>query len=65
VVDTPGDALLAEFASAVEAVRCAVEIQRDLQQRNALLPERRHMQMRIRRSLGDVIEQDRGPVRQR
>jgi adenylate cyclase len=39
VVDSPGDNLLAEFASVVDAVRCAVEIQQVLQAKNALLPE--------------------------
>jgi adenylate cyclase len=46
VVDSPGDALLAEFSSPVEALRAAVEIQRDLGQRNSLLPETRKMQVR-------------------
>ena len=39
VVDSPGDNLLAEFASVVDAVRCAVEIQEELRDRNAELPE--------------------------
>src|ERR1043166_4068290 len=47
VVDAPGDNLLAEFASAVEAVQAAVEIQRELQSRNAELPQPRRMQYRI------------------
>ena len=58
VVDSPGDALLADFPSAVEAVRCAVEMQRELAQRNAMLPEHRRMVVRIGINLGDVIEQD-------
>jgi adenylate cyclase len=60
VIDAPGDALLAEFASAVEAVQCAVEIQRDLAGRNAQLPESRRMLVRIGVNLGDVIEQGGG-----
>src|SRR5207247_2179463 len=44
VVDSPGDNLLAEFASVVDAVRCAVEIQRELQVRNAALPDQRKME---------------------
>jgi len=40
VVDSPGDNVLAEFASTVEAVKCAVKIQDDLKVRNADLPER-------------------------
>jgi adenylate cyclase len=55
VVDAPGDNLLAEFASVVDAVRCAVEIQRELGARNAALPASRQMQFRIGINLGDVI----------
>jgi len=58
VVDSPGDALLAEFPSALEAVKCAIEIQRDLAGRNASLPEHRKMRFRIGINLGDVTEQD-------
>ena len=56
VVDSPGDNLLAEFASVVDAVECAVEIQRALKVRNAELPENRRMEFRIGVNLGDVIE---------
>src|SRR5215813_5954866 len=55
VVDSPGDNLLAEFASVVDAVRCAVEIQRELQTNNAELPEHRQMHYRIGINLGDVV----------
>ena len=55
VVDAPGDNLLAEFASVVDAVRCAVEIQHALKEKNAELPEHRQMQFRIGINLGDVI----------
>src|SRR5882672_10451336 len=55
VVDSPGDNLLAEFASVVDAVRCAVEIQQALKTNNAELPEHRQMQFRIGINLGDVI----------
>ena len=58
VVDSPGDALLAEFPSAVEAVDCAHEIQRELAKRNAQLAEHRRMQFRIGINLGDVIEEN-------
>jgi len=56
VVDAPGDNVLAEFASVVDAVRCAVEIQKELRVRNADLPENRKMEFRIGVNLGDVVE---------
>ena len=56
VVGTAGDSVLAEFASVVDAVRCAVEIQKELKTRNAELPENRRMEFRIGVNLGDVIE---------
>src|SRR3954469_17655731 len=55
VVDSPGDNLLAEFVSAVDAVRCAVEIQRALKGRNAQLPAERKMEFRIGINVGDII----------
>jgi adenylate cyclase len=55
VVDSPGDNLLAEFASAVDAVQCAVKIQQDLKGRNAELPDSRKMEFRIGLNVGDVI----------
>ena len=58
VVDSPGDNLLAEFASVVDAVQCAVAIQKELQARNTELPENRKMQFRIGVNLGDVIEEE-------
>ena len=58
VVDSPGDNLLAEFASVVDAVQCAVATQKELQARNTELPESRKMQFRIGVNLGDVIEED-------
>jgi adenylate cyclase len=58
VVDSPGDNILAEFASVVDAVRCAVEIQQTLKARNDELPESRRMEFRIGINLGDVIEQE-------
>ncbi len=57
VVDAVGDNLLAEFASVVDAVNCAVEIQRDLAERNAESPAGRKMEFRIGVNLGDVIEE--------
>jgi adenylate cyclase len=55
VVDSPGDNLLAEFASVVDALAGAVAIQRTLQERNAELPPLRRMEFRIGINLGDVI----------
>ncbi len=55
VVDSPGDNILAEFASVVKAVQCAVEIQQELRTRNVELPEHRKMHFRIGINLGDVI----------
>ena len=55
VVDAPGDNVLAEFASVVDAVQCAVEIQQVLRAKNAVLPETRRMDFRIGINLGDVI----------
>jgi len=58
VVDSPGDNLLAEFASAVEAVEAAIEVQRQMEASNAQLPEGRRMRFRIGLNLGDVIVQE-------
>src|SRR5499433_1243958 len=58
VVDAPGDNVLAEFASVVDAVESAVEIQRELDTRNAALPDARRMRFRIGVNLGDVIVED-------
>jgi len=55
VVDSPGDNLLAEFASVIDAVRCAVEVQHALKSRNAELPPERRMEFRIGINSGDVI----------
>ena len=57
VVDATGDNLMAEFASVVDSVQCAVEIQQVLRAKNALLPENRRMEFRIGINLGDVIEE--------
>jgi adenylate cyclase len=56
VVDSPGDNLLAEFSSVVDAVESAVEIQNGLKAKNGELPEDRRMEFRIGINLGDVIE---------
>ncbi len=60
VVDMPGDNILAEFGSAVDAVEAALAIQAELGKRNAALPEPRRMNFRIGVNLGDlVVEGDR------
>ncbi len=57
VVDSPGDSILAEFTSVVDAVNCAVEIQRGLAERNEEHPENRRMSFRIGINMGDVLEE--------
>jgi adenylate cyclase len=57
VVDSPGDNVLAEFASVVDALDSAVEIQRELKVRNADRSESRRMEFRIGINLGDVVEE--------
>jgi adenylate cyclase len=59
VVRTMGDGLLVEFASVVDAVRCAVEIQREMALRNADLPADRRIEFRIGINLGDIIKDGR------
>jgi adenylate cyclase len=58
VLDSPGDNLLAEFASVVDAVQCAVTVQKEINARNDELPEDRRMKFRIGINLGDVIEEE-------
>ncbi|MDP6516639.1 MAG: adenylate/guanylate cyclase domain-containing protein [Alphaproteobacteria bacterium] len=62
VVDSPGDNLLAEFASPVEALSAAVDIQDELARRNRQLAEHRQMRFRIGLNLGDVIAKDDGTI---
>jgi adenylate cyclase len=57
VVDSPGDNILAEFTSVVDAVRCTVKIQEELTIRNDVLHENRKMEFRIGVHIGDVIEE--------
>ncbi|NLD38942.1 MAG: tetratricopeptide repeat protein [Desulfatiglans sp.] len=58
VVDSPGDNILAEFNSVVNAVECAILIQKELAAKYASLPENKKMQFRIGINLGDVIIKD-------
>jgi len=59
VVRITGDGLLVEFASVVDAVRCAVDIQREMASRNADVPANRRIEFRIGINLGDIIRDGR------
>ncbi len=58
IFSTAGDSVVAEFGSAVEAVRCAVEIQEELKVRNAEQSDDRRMRFRIGINVGDVMVRD-------
>jgi len=58
VVDSPGDNILAEFASAVNAVQCAVEIQNQLKEENDRLVEDKRLEFRIGVNIGDVVQDE-------
>ncbi|WP_065751696.1 adenylate/guanylate cyclase domain-containing protein [Bradyrhizobium paxllaeri] len=58
IFNTAGDAVLAEFPSAVEAMRCAIDIQESLRTRNMAYPPSRQMAFRIGITIGDVVERD-------
>ena len=58
VFSSAGDGVVAEFPSVVEAIRCAVEIQNEIAERNAAVPEDGRMQFRIGVNLGDVIAEE-------
>jgi class 3 adenylate cyclase len=58
IFNTAGDAILAEFPSAVEAVRCAIDIQESLRTRNLGYPDSRQMSYRIGIGIGDVVERE-------
>jgi len=59
IVKTTGDGLLLEFASVVDAVRCAVEVQREMAERNADVPPDRRIELRMGINLGDIIKDGR------
>ena len=61
IVKTTGDGLLIEFASVVDAVRCAVEVQREMAERNADVPPDRRIEFRMGINVGDIIK-DRGDI---
>ena len=58
VVDSPGDNVLADFASVVDALKCAVQTQNEIAEQNENLPVNRKMEFRIGLNLGDVAEED-------
>lgn len=58
IFNTAGDAVLAEFPSAVDAVRCAIDIQESIRTRNLAYPPSRQMKFRIGITVGDVVERD-------
>ena len=58
IVKTTGDGLLAEFASVVDAVGCAVEFQREMAVRNAGVPPDRRIEFRVGINLGDIISEE-------
>jgi len=62
IVNTPGDSALIEFASAVDAARCALEIQKEMAERNTAVPEDRRIEFRIGINVGDVIIDDGGDI---
>ena len=59
IVKTTGDGLLIEFASVVDAVRCAVEVQREMAERNADVPSDRRIEFRMGINLGDIMKDGR------
>jgi adenylate cyclase len=59
IVKTTGDGLLLEFASVVDAVRCAVEVQREMAERNADVPPDRRIELRMGINVGDIIRDGR------
>jgi adenylate cyclase len=58
ILDSPGNNLLAEFVSVVDAVQCSVAVQKEIKARNIELPENRRMLFRIGINLGDVIQEE-------
>ena len=57
-IKTIGDAFLVEFSSALEATRCAIEVQKTLVQHNAVAPPKKRIQIRIGIHIGDVVHED-------
>ena len=63
VVKRTGDGSLIEFRSVVDAVRCAIEVQNGMVERNAGLPPERRIEFRVGIHLGDVVEESDGDLR--
>jgi class 3 adenylate cyclase/TolB-like protein len=57
IVKTTGDGMLVEFASVVDAVRCAVEVQRGMAERNVKVPEDRRVEFRVGINVGDIVSE--------
>src|SRR6202040_2453877 len=62
IVKRTGDGSIIEFRSVVDAVRCAIEVQNGMVERNAGLPEDRRIQFRVGVHLGDVVEESDGDL---
>src|SRR6516165_10080928 len=62
VVNRTGDGVLIEFRSVVDAVRCAIEVQNSMVERNAGLPPDRRIEFRVGIHLGDVVEESDGDL---
>src|SRR5499427_6945132 len=58
VVKTTGDGFLVEFGSVVDALRCAVEVQREMVKRNAKVPTDKRIEFRIGINVGDIVIED-------
>src|ERR1700738_3254365 len=62
IVKRTGDGILVEFRSVVDAVRCAIEVQTGMVERNAGLPAERRIEFRVGIHLGDVVEESDGDL---
>src|ERR1044072_5480078 len=62
IVKRTGDGALVEFRSAVDAVRCAIEVQTGMVERNAGVPDERRITFRIGIHVGDVVEESDGDL---
>src|SRR6202161_1454101 len=62
IVKRPGDGSLIEFRSIVDAVRCAIEVQNGMAERNAGLPSERRIEFRVGIHVGDVVEESDGDL---